>query len=64
MFGIEKHLSTSEFIKNMFSYEFIPRINKPTRDTGGTATLIDNIHCIDTSETEMTWLFHTHISDH
>ena len=53
MFGIEKHLATSEFIKNMFSYEFSPCINKPTRDTGGTATLIDNIHCIDTSETEM-----------
>ena len=48
----------------MFSYEFVPCINKPTRDAGGTATLIDNIYCNDTSETEMTGLFYINISDH
>ena len=64
LFSVEKHIPTSEFIENMFSYEFIPCINKPTRDTGGTATLIDNIYCNHTSETEMTGLFYTNISDH
>ena len=64
LFSIEKHLATSEFIENMFSYEFVPCINKPTRDAGGTATLIDNIYCNDTSETEMTGLFYINISDH
>ena len=48
----------------MFSYEFIPCIIQPTRDTGGTATLIDNIYYNHTSETEMTGLFYTNISDH
>ena len=63
-FSVEKHIPTSEFIENMFSYEFIPCISKPTRDTGGTATLIDNIFRNHTSETEMTGLFYTNISDH
>ena len=64
LFSMEKHIPTSEFIENKFSYEFIPCINKPTRDTGGTATLIDIIYCNHTSETEMTGLFYTNISDH
>ena len=57
-------LAISEFIENMFSYEFIPCIDKPTRDAGGTVTLINNIYCNDTSETEMTGLFYTNKSDH
>ena len=64
LFSVEKHIPTSELIGNMFSYEFIPCINKPTRDTGGTATLIDNIYCNHTSGTEMTGLFYTNVSDH
>ena len=37
------HTSTQEFIENLFSYMFIPLINKPTRITAHSATLIDNI---------------------
>ena len=37
------HNPTSEFIDLMFSNSFIPLINKPTRVTHKTATLVDNI---------------------
>ena len=37
------HNPTSEFLDLMFSNSFIPLINKPTRVTHKTATLIDNI---------------------
>jgi Skp family chaperone for outer membrane proteins len=37
------HQSTYEFINTMFSSSFIPLINRPTRVTANTATLIDNI---------------------
>ena len=39
-------------------------INKPTRDTGETATLIDNIYCNHTTESEVAGLFYTNITDH
>ena len=37
------HNPTSEFLDLMFSNSFIPLINKPTRVTPQTATIIDNI---------------------
>ena len=41
--NINKHISSSEFIENFYSYEYVPFINKPTRDIGSSTTLIDNI---------------------
>ena len=64
LFNIEKHLPTSEFIESLFSYEFMPFINKPTRDTGETATLIDNIYCNHTTNSEIAGLLYTNITDH
>ena len=37
------HNPTSEFLDLMFSYIFIPLVNKPTRITSNSATIIDNI---------------------
>jgi exonuclease III len=39
----DSHQNTSDFIDLMYSYSFIPTINRPTRVNSSTATLIDNI---------------------
>ena len=65
LFNAEKHHPTSEFLENMFSYEYIPLINKPTRDSGHSASLIDNIYCNQIpSESTLSELFYTDVSDH
>ena len=65
LFNAEKHHPTSEFLENMFSYEYSPLINKPTRGSGHTASLIDNIYCNQIpSESTLSGLFYTDVSDH
>ena len=65
LFNAEKHHPTSEFLENMFSYEYIPLINKPTRDSGHTASLFDNIYCNQIpSESTLSGSFYTDVSDH
>ena len=65
LLNAEKHHPTSDFLENMFSYEYIPLINKPTRVTGQTASLIDNIYCNHVpSELTLSGLFYTDVSDH
>ena len=39
----QKHNYNNDFLDTMFSHCFIPLINRPTRITSHTATLIDNI---------------------
>ena len=39
----DTHISTSDFANCIFSHSFLPPVNKPTRITDYTATLIDNI---------------------
>ena len=60
------HNPTSEFIDLMFSNSFIPLINKPTRVTSKTATLIDNIFINEYKNENkyMTGILATDISDH
>ena len=61
----DKHHPTSEFLEIMFSYKYILLINKPTRDSGHTAPLIDNIYCNQIpSESTLSGLFYTDVSDH
>ena len=49
----------------MFSYEYIPLINKPTRVTGQTASLIDDIYSNHVPpELTLSGLFYTYVSDH
>lgn len=45
----ESHAPTASFVNCLFSYSFFPLINKPTRITCETATLIDNIFTNDVS---------------
>ena len=44
LLNIESHKHTAELLNNMFASSLIPTINKPTRITHSTATLIDNIY--------------------
>ena len=39
----EVHSQTSDFIDMMYSYSLVPLINRPTRITNNSATLVDNI---------------------
>ena len=64
-----KHIShnpTSEFLDLMFSNSFIPLINKPTRVTSKTATIIDNIFTNEYKNENkyMTGILTTDISDY
>ena len=43
LLNYDNHRQTAQFIDNMFSNSFIPLINRPTRITQTTATLIDTI---------------------
>ena len=45
----ESHAPTASFVNCLFSYSFFPFINKPTRITCETATLVDNIFTNDVS---------------
>ena len=59
------HSPTSDFIETMFSFSFMPLINKPTRVNNKTATLIDNIFCNNIENEQMfNGIFYTDISDH
>ena len=55
-----------EFKNNFTSYHFYPLINKPTRITESTSTLIDNIYCNvpNVSNNIQCGLLHVNISDH
>ena len=65
LFNVDKHQPTAEFVESLFSQEFVPLINKPTRDVGSTATLTDNIFCNDIpSEISLTGIFYCNITDH
>ena len=39
----EKHFSTNNYLDNIFSHCFLPLINRPTRITAHSASLIDSI---------------------
>ena len=65
LMNAEKHVYTSEFTETMFSNFCYPIINKPTRVTAKTATLIDNIFTNTLSSNQ--WfcgILYTDISDH
>ena len=65
LINISEHIPTSDFVELMFSYPFFPLINKPTRLTETSATLIDNIFCnsIDKSKC-FNEIIYTDVSDH
>ena len=57
--------ATSDFIDLLFSHNFIPLINKPTRVTHRSATVIDNIFCNSHMNEEfISGILYCDISDH
>ena len=65
LLNVESHVQSSEFIEMLYSYSYLPLINKPTRVTDTTATLIDNIFCNHFQDFQfLQGIFVTDISDH
>ena len=60
------HMETQDYIDAMFQHSFIPLINKPTRITTTTATVIDNIYSNDVLGTNylLHGIIYSDISDH
>src|SRR6218665_1083783 len=58
------HAPTNEFLNNMFSSGFQPLITCPTRLTGHSSTLIDNIFSNALSYKENSGILYADISDH
>ena len=60
------HPQTAEFVDLLYSYCFFPLINRPTRVTHVTATLIDNVFTnnLECVEKSLQGIFVTDISDH
>ena len=62
----DSHSATAEFVEMLYSHAFLPLINRPTRITQNSATIIDNIFTNNIGEAE--WghngILVTDISDH
>ena len=59
-----QHEGTNQFLDLLYSHSFAPLIDRPTRITDHTSTLIDNIFCNAEPLTHLTGLLYTDISDH
>lgn len=64
LLNCESHQHTSNFFNSMISSSFYPLINKPTRITNTSATLIDNIFTNNITDKMLTGIMYTDISDH
>ena len=62
----DTHAASSDFINLLYSYLFLPCINRPTRITERSATLIDNIFTnnINNEELVINGILYNDISDH
>lgn len=59
------HLPTADHVNSIFAHSFLPLINRPTRITATTATLIDNIFTNGYSRFSLTpYILCTDIADH
>ena len=58
------HTATSDFLSIMLSHSLFPTVNKPTRVTGQTATLIDNIFVNCFKNSVKSAIIYSDISDH
>ena len=65
LLNADTHKFTADFVELMFSHYFMPLINKATRVTRNSTTLIDNIFCNDAHNTSLfNGIFYSDISDH
>ena len=65
LLNVDKHIPSSDFLETLYSYSYLPLINKPTRINKNTATLIDNIFCNGIENSDyLCGILYTDISDH
>ena len=64
LFHYDQHLFTQQFMDSLFTHMFIPLINRPTRLTSHSATLIDNIFTNFSSQTTDNGIILNDLSDH
>jgi hypothetical protein len=66
LLNVDNHAPSSDFIDLMYSFGFFPLINKPTRVTSNSATIIDNIFSNELTSDKQTLngILVTSISDH
>ena len=64
LFQYENHIPTQEFMNTLFSHLFLPPINRPTRLTAHSATLIDNIFTNCPAQSVCNCILLNDISDH
>lgn len=65
LINADNHAASADFLQCMYSSAFMPIINKPTRITRHSATLIDNIFCNNVNEGKLlSGICMTEISDH
>ena len=60
----DAHAQTNEFLDLMYSNSFYPLINKPTRITSHSSTLIDNIFHNSFTNDQLAGILYADISDH
>ena len=65
LINADSHQQTSNFLDIMYSASIFPLINRPTRVTAQTATLIDNVFCNDiVNVNHFNGILYADISDH
>ena len=64
MLKYDSHVPTSEYVNCVFSHYFYPTINRPTRITEMSATLIDNITTNDNQIKYIPTILYADVSDH
>ena len=60
----KNHAPTNDFITSLLSQSFFPAIDKPTRITHDSATLVDNIFVNSVKHKLTSGIIHNDISDH
>ena len=62
----EIHKETGQFLDMMYANSFVPLINRPTRITEFSSTIIDNIFCnnLDVYREQIPGILYTDLSDH
>ena len=65
LLNVDKHIPSSDFLETLYSYSYLPLLNKPTRISKNTATLIYNIFCNGIENSDyLCGILYTDISDH
>ena len=64
LLNFENHKKTKDFIESLFSIYLFPQINRPSRITEYSATLIDNIFTNDIASNKVNGLLISDVSDH